>query len=422
MAGPSERFLSVSNEDIEKLVEDAKNVNTARATSVWLRAVTEFREEKGSNISFALCSAEELNDFLCLFYAQLKPKRGEVYSRSSYLAARAAVQRHVNVLKRPFNIFKDSAFQRSNEVLNAVLVKKKKDGTERQVKHKSAISADDLRKLQEYFKNATSEPRKLTEYCWFLMTVHFCLRGQELQGNLKKTDIVFEQIAGAGASGSTTVRLGTDYLSKNCPGGLKAREFATAGRITAPEQVRAIQKLIEKGNPEVDRVFQRAHPSFSGEESVWFMKCALGHNLLSEMMRRISQKAALSKLYTNHCLRATCISTLMKAGFSDNQICAVSGHKNASSLAVYSRPDEERCEEMASAIDIALRQMEDDGGAAASKPEESARSESTAEPTTSESRKRKQPAPGVNVIINNYTYPGPPAAKKKRAAPTCKKE
>jgi len=65
------RFSSVTEAERVRLVEDAKSVNTTKATNLWLRAVTEFREEKKIGLSFATCSAEEMNDFLCRFYAEL---------------------------------------------------------------------------------------------------------------------------------------------------------------------------------------------------------------------------------------------------------------------------------------------------------------------------------------------------------------
>ena len=159
-----------------------------------------------------------------------------------------------------------------------------------------------------------------------MITLHFCLRGQEVRASLRKQDLVFEKL-----DGKVSIRLTTDFQSKNCPGGIKkGREFAaTAGRITAEKQVAAIQKLIEKSHPEIDRLFQRAHPSFNckAKTTAWFVKTPVGHNLLGQMMARISEKAGLSRSYTNQSLRATCIKRLRQAGFSPQEVCAVSGHK-----------------------------------------------------------------------------------------------
>ena len=101
------RFSSVSAEDIEALIARAKNENTSKATTVWLRTVTEFPKAKKVDISFATCSAEEFNEFLRQFYVEVKPQKPDSeYCRNAYLAARAALQRHVRVPKRPFDLYK----------------------------------------------------------------------------------------------------------------------------------------------------------------------------------------------------------------------------------------------------------------------------------------------------------------------------
>ena len=84
------------------------------------------------------------------------------------------------------------------------------------------------------------------------------------------------------------------------------------------------------------------------------MKAPLGHNLLSSMMKRISVSAGLLRSYSNHCLRATSITLLQKAGFSGRMICSISGHKNPSSLAAYNRPSKDEEKTMAAALDSML--------------------------------------------------------------------
>ena len=88
------------------------------------------------------------------------------------------------------------------------MAKRKKGGLEPNVQHKEAVSEDDMAKLSDYFADVPDidDPRKLTQYCWFCITIHFCLRGQEIQVGLKKADIVFEEYG--------SVRLGNDVLSK----------------------------------------------------------------------------------------------------------------------------------------------------------------------------------------------------------------
>ena len=55
------------------------------------------------------------------------------------------------------------------------------------------------------------------------------------------------------------------------------------------------------------------------------------------MMQRISKDAGLSQIYTNHCIRATVITSLDHAGVEGRHIQQVSGHKSISSLQHYAQ-------------------------------------------------------------------------------------
>ena len=92
------RFGEISDEELARLTAEGTNQNTCKATATWLITVTAFRNEKKLDISFATCSAEELGAFLVQFYSDPKPAKGGEYRRSSYLAARAAIQQHIRVL------------------------------------------------------------------------------------------------------------------------------------------------------------------------------------------------------------------------------------------------------------------------------------------------------------------------------------
>lgn len=54
-------------------------------------------------------------------------------------------------------------------------------------------------------------------------------------------------------------------------------------------------------------------------------------------MSSISKELKLSKLYTNHCIRATAMSLLDECNLDVRHIMRVSGHKSESSIRSYSR-------------------------------------------------------------------------------------
>ncbi len=75
--------------------------------------------------------------------------------------------------------------------------------------------------------------------------------------------------------------------------------------------------------------------------------CPLEKNTLTTQMKKISEKAQLSRNYTNHSIRATSITVLANAGIDSTSITHLSGHKNVESLKPYiAGPSEEKCHQM----------------------------------------------------------------------------
>ena len=77
--------------------------------------------------------------------------------------------------------------------------------------------------------------------------------------------------------------------------------------------------------------------------SMWYSKSPVGINTIGKFMPTISKQAKLSKIYTNHCIRATCVTTLRDSGCPSRDIKSVTGHKSDASIELYSKtPDNVR--------------------------------------------------------------------------------
>ena len=99
--------------------------------------------------------------------------------------------------------------------------------------------------------------------------------------------------------------------------------------------VASFKKYQSKLSPECDELFQTPKTTAPIGFGPWYKKTPVGKILSGNMMATISKKAGLSKLYTNHCVRATCITILDAGGFASRDICQVSRHNNEGSLASY---------------------------------------------------------------------------------------
>ena len=74
------------------------------------------------------------------------------------------------------------------------------------------------------------------------------------------------------------------------------------------------------------------------DDDEWYSRTeVLGKHTLFDGMKIISDLANLSKKYTNHCIRASVVTTLSESGFSASEIQSVTGQKRAETVERYTK-------------------------------------------------------------------------------------
>ena len=91
---------------------------------------------------------------------------------------------------------------------------------------------------------------------------------------------------------------------------------------------------LSKLNSKRDDLWQKAKAKLDGTESEWYENVPIGRDPLNESMKILSEKANLSEIYTNHCIRASVVTNLDKQGFQAKDIMATTGHKSESSIKI----------------------------------------------------------------------------------------
>ena len=172
------------------------------------------------------------------------------------------------------------------------------------------------------------------------MVLYWCRRGREGQQNLKPSSFKFA----VDAQGKRYITMTHDETSKNHPGGLKDKSsFEKKTHMYETESdtdgYRALSLNISKLNLKCEALFQLPRRDWNEEvvHNIWYQNRPLGVNTPGSMMKEISIKAMLFKVYTNHCVRATAITLWYEAGLSDRErhICHIWGQRNPSSLQHY---------------------------------------------------------------------------------------
>ena len=106
-------------------------------------------------------------------------------------------------------------------------------------------------------------------------------------------------------------------------------------------------------------LYQYPRKRVTATDKIWYERRPLGINKLGSLMKEISSGAELSRIYTNHSVRATCITSLSKANVPSRHIMAINGHKSESSLQHYNqRPSQSQFYEYLSSIASAGKENE----------------------------------------------------------------
>ena len=150
------------------------------------------------------------------------------------------------------------------------------------------------------------------------------------------------------AEGREYVEIRYNEVTKCDDGTKKKRAHGSKGLVTKEKEkrmwaestgrcpVQTLKLYLSKLNSKNEFLFQRPNKSSSGGHSErWYDNQVLGVHTLENMMAKLSEKYGLSQRYTNHCIRATVVTELDKAGSGAADICHVTGHRSADSLKHY---------------------------------------------------------------------------------------
>ena len=315
--------------------DHSQSKNTKNTTKYGVTVLQDFMTERGmSTVDLLSLEEADLDTYLEDFYANIRNQKSDTYKKNTLLSIRQSLNRYFRDSGKKFDIIKDPTFTKANNCFKALLRKTRIDG-KGFVKHHDAISVPDIRKMynHEFLFNANT-PMGLVNKVFFEIVLYFCRRGQENLTELSVDD--FEIVCMD--DGRKYVSKCTSELTKNHQGdsseseGTGGKMFST-GTDLCP--VASFEKYLSKRPQDYNRLFLHPKDAFSDGDSVWYRKEAMGRDYLGGMMKKYSKTANLSKTYTNHCIRATCITILNHCGFESRHITTVSGHRNQQSLASY---------------------------------------------------------------------------------------
>ena len=348
-SGGGPRFELLTEAELEALIESSDANSTKKSIKFGFSKLESFAKLKNfelTDISITKEKTSNLDSLLTSFYASLRKEDGSLYMKKSLQYIRYGIQRHY-LDNCNIDICSNALFPKSVRMYKAVLIKLKREGLG-STKHKEAISHADMEKIQTSAQLDCLIPAGLQNKVFVDILTYFCNRGRENVRLFKASD--FSVCVDEGGMRYVQKR---DHLTKNHRENDDERTGGFMYEISNSDRcpLKTFNKYVSKLNPACPWFWQKPKPTEpKNDGDPWFYNSPVGINTLSNKMKIISTGANCSRIYTNHCLRATCVTTLDQSGFESRDIMSVSGHRSESSIKIYTKTSRERKKEMSDKI------------------------------------------------------------------------
>jgi len=332
--------LELSSEDedyLKNLENEAIPPGTRKQTEYYISKFKSFLKERKLCEDLHRIPPRILNDYLRLFYSQLRTNSGDFYSPSTLVCIRASIHRFLTSpeINRTINILQGDDFKRANGVLRSMVAKYLQSNQPKKREY-DAITEMDMSKIRDYFKR--SDLKMLQEEVIFSLIYFFGLRGRENLRSLTYGALEIKE----DDSGAKYAFLNVPMLSKNVKASLNAKEnndlrqarmYEGTDKNTCPvEALRLYKYHFPKETKLNTPLFLKV--TKANELSI---KSVLGKCTLGDFMKRLSANLRLSKTYTNHCIRVTVVTVMREQSVPNSDIMLITGHKNARSVDRYDR-------------------------------------------------------------------------------------
>ena len=189
------------------------------------------------------------------------------------------------------------------------VVKRLRQSGHDHVKHRDAIKKKDLERLrQENAFDWQNNPIELQEKVFFDIQLQLGRSARENLVYLKKDSFIFKINDDGNEFAEINYHEFTKNLKEEEKELNKPRIYETKTNMCP---LASLKLYMSKLNCDCDRFFQKARSSKRFDpkyNDIWFSSRPIGKNMLSNFMKNISKRLALSNSYTNHNIRATRIT------------------------------------------------------------------------------------------------------------------
>ena len=343
----------------EHFIKEKLNKNTVRSMEGSTRRFQSFLEKKGVTTSMLSLPATELDQYLAGWLLSMKKQNGEDYEPTTLTANLRGVAKYFTMNGSKLDIVHDDAqFTVTHKVLSARKRELKQKGKGNVPNRASMLETHHEEQLWAKGALGRNDPETLLHTVWYFTTKLLGFRGSHEARQLKWGDFtVVKDMTGQAQFITWNEReTKTRHGDGKCSGGSRAFAPKLFPNKQNPERcpVAAYQDYLSRRPADTmspDSPFYLAvNYNRPTADSKWFKKTAMGHDRIGSIMARMAAKAGLQGRFTNHSVRRTMCTQLMRAGVPPILVAQLTGHKNIASLSRYTTASLEQQQQMSSIL------------------------------------------------------------------------
>ena len=340
----------MTDEELEKSIDDQKSVNTCRSTKfaqrTWQAWLERSEFEKKPIETF---TKQELTQMLAHFYWEIRTAKGEDFEPSSLKTIQRSLDRYLQEKGSTFSIIRDEDFSKANKALDAKVKSLKKSGKRNKPNAAQPLSAEMIEEM--WLKNVLGkhDGEALPNVNFLNISQHFGFRGRQEHHQLKFGDF---KIVCTGAG--KYVEWSLERMRKVAA---NERKFNPKMWATGHEERCPVMLFEEYVAQRPSAMCLSVSPfwlaiNYNPSNGKFLKKQKMGvkkiNGLMKAMVENISN--ANGQKYTNHSNKKTLITTLLGNNVERSDIGQLSGHRNVQSLDSYAATPLETQQRMSSII------------------------------------------------------------------------
>ena len=270
----------------------------------------------------------------------------------------AALDRHLRSKNYPKSIVRDTEFLSSRKVLEGKARKLRELGMGKRPNKAQSLTKEEEEILWENGQLGDKTPRSLINTVWWLLTMHFGLRGRQEHHDMKVEDFSFQK-----DDGGVEFVTFSEGLTKTRGGGLRVKPRLATPKMFATGKKRCPVAILKKYLDKRPAELKTTGPVYLSvidkpQTSVWYKKMPMGKNTINNIMKTMKENSPLKdvcpdKKLTNHSARKTVVKKLKSSGIPKCEIKNITGHSSEQGLDDYDSGDENEQRIMSNIIDNA---------------------------------------------------------------------